>query len=98
MYLSLTLFHSVYTAYIVTWVLDYAMLISINFWETYLRFRFQLQFKCDLEQNTIRNLTLASKVNPLKYMVKANQENALSNFCLKVELKSPVPKILVVNE
>jgi hypothetical protein len=36
--------------------------MSISFWETGLQVGDQLQFKCDLQENTLGNLTPGSKV------------------------------------
>jgi hypothetical protein len=49
-----------------------------------LKLRNQLQFKLDLEQNTFRNLTLASTVNQWKY-VEDQRSILLSHFRPKVE-------------
>jgi hypothetical protein len=68
------------------------MSINTNFQETDLKLRNQLQFKCDLEQNTFWNLTLGSKVNVWKCVEigqygTENQKSALSHFRSKVETK-----------
>jgi hypothetical protein len=49
----------------VTLVLDCTNYISRYFLETEFEVREKLQFKCDREQNTFQNLTLASIVNVL---------------------------------
>jgi hypothetical protein len=43
------------------------MFTNSNFREVGLKFGCQLQFRCDLEQNTLRDLTLTSEVNLWKY-------------------------------
>jgi hypothetical protein len=61
-------------------------------WKLGLRLGNQLQFKCDSEQNTFRNLTLASKVNLWKCVEivqhsMKSQESALCPLRPKVEIR-----------
>jgi hypothetical protein len=57
-----------------------------------LKLRNRLQFKCDLEKNILRNLTLASNVNLRKHaeIVKhsmVNHKSALSHLRSNVEIQ-----------
>lgn len=49
----------------------------------------QLQFKCDVEQNTFWNLTFVSEANLWKGVVQYSTENqkSLSDFCQKMKMK-----------
>jgi hypothetical protein len=57
-----------------------------------LKFRNQLQFKCDSEQNTFSNLTLASEANlctcvEIVQHSAENRKSALSHFRRKLEIE-----------
>jgi hypothetical protein len=59
---------------------------TTNIWETRFQMKESIAFKCDLEQNTFRNLTPAGKVNlwncvEMVLHTAEEQKSALFHFC-----------------